>query len=176
LIATEESRIFNVVLLMSLAVISAEDIRHRRVPNLLVAVLLVEGLVQRFLLNGFSGLGLGALGVGAGAALLLWQYRSGLMGAGDVKLLGAIGAWAGPRGVFSVFLIGSALGGILSVVALLRMGKEDRRQVLDNVASVTKLSGISVPQPSEISRARGIPYGVSLSLGAVIVLIGGVQL
>ena len=57
-------------------------------------------------------------GMGLGFALLLGFYMYGGMGAGDVKLLAAIGAVVGPFNVFVGFLFASLLGGLYAVAVM----------------------------------------------------------
>jgi prepilin peptidase CpaA len=156
-----------IALLVTLAIV---DLRSRRIPNLLVAALFVIGLFRAAMTGEMINASLGTL---LGAGLLLWQYRKGLMGAGDVKLLAALGSWLGPLGTFQVFLIGSVLGGVLSVIALIRLQQSERALVANTLGTMARTGNLMVAPPSEISRARGIPYGVALSIAAAIVFLGG---
>ena len=73
------------------------DIRQRRIPNALTFPLLAVGLIWAACFGGLAGL-LEALGACALLALpyvLLFIFVGG--GAGDAKLMGAIGAWLGLR-------------------------------------------------------------------------------
>jgi prepilin peptidase CpaA len=71
------------------------DFRRFRVPNALTFPLCISGLVFHAVVNGLSGLQYSAGGIMAGVLILLLFYVLGVMGAGDVKLLAAIGAWIG---------------------------------------------------------------------------------
>ena len=53
-----------------------------------------------------------------GGALLYLPFVMGGMGGGDVKLLAAIGAFAGPAGVTKIFLASAIFGGVLSLAAI----------------------------------------------------------
>ncbi len=71
---------------------------------------------------------LGLLAGGGGLWFIAWSYfkirkREGL-GLGDVKLLGAIGAWSGIHGVVFTLFVGSVLGTVGGVLGLLLMKRD----------------------------------------------------
>jgi len=57
-------------------------------------------------------------GLGLGFSLLIVFYVYGGMGAGDVKLLAAVGAVVGPLNVFVGFLFASLLGGLYALAMM----------------------------------------------------------
>jgi len=87
------------------AVAMATDLRHRRIPNWLTVSSALLGLVFHGATQGWQGIGqsLGGFAVGFGILLVLWLIGGG--GGGDVKLMGAIGAWLGPKYTFGVFVL-----------------------------------------------------------------------
>lgn len=112
-----------------LAVACATDLRARRISNALVVVVLVAAAVRVGLaalgapvvtadavLAG--GPGAAALGALVGLAVMLPLYALGMMGAGDVKLFAAAGAWLGPAGVFAAAVYTALAGGVLAVAAV----------------------------------------------------------
>ncbi len=64
-------------------------------------------------------------GLFLGVAFLLPVYLIGGMGAGDVKLMGAVGSILGPQGVFIAFLYSAIAGGLY---ALFRAGEKQGSQ------------------------------------------------
>jgi prepilin peptidase CpaA len=84
------------------------DLRWRRIPNGLTVPALVLGLLFHAATAGGAGLlvGLGGFATGFGLLFLMWLTGSGA--GGDVKLMGALGAWLGAR--LTVYaLVGSAV-------------------------------------------------------------------
>jgi len=78
------------------AIAAIFDIRYRRIPNWLVLAGINAGFVWNSSVSGWSGLGRAAEGLGLGFALYFPLYLIRARGAGDVKLLAAVGAIAGP--------------------------------------------------------------------------------
>jgi len=163
-----------VLILLSAALIfvAVFDARYRRIPNALVAGIAITGFAHSFL-GGVRGGMASLLGAGLGVALLSVQFARGWIGAGDVKLLGAVGSWAGAMGTLYIFIGGSVLGGVLAVVALARLSKKARVDVAKTLSSFTRDGVLAVPGPSTLARTQGIPYGVALAIAAMIVLSRG---
>jgi prepilin peptidase CpaA len=99
------------------------DLRWRRIPNWLTLGSALVGLALNVWLYGAAG-GLTTLGgLALGLALLLPFYVLRAVGAGDVKLLAALGALLGPQALVSVGLYGAVVGGLMSAVILLGRGR-----------------------------------------------------
>lgn len=94
------------------------DFRRFRVPNVLTFPLCISGLAFHTGVNGLSGLQYGFGGIVVGVLILLVFYVLGVMGAGDVKLLAAIGAWIGGPNTVYVFCVAGVVTGIHSLVVL----------------------------------------------------------
>jgi prepilin peptidase CpaA len=108
------------ILLGTLTVIAAGfDIRYRRIPNWLVLTGSVFGFVWNIYSAGWPGLGHAATGFGAGFALYFPLYLLRARGAGDVKLLAAVGAIVGPGNCFYIFILTALLGGLVATIMLL---------------------------------------------------------
>lgn len=100
------------------------DLRRGIIPNGLTVPAAVGGIVFNLMTRGaMEGFSFAAGGLGLGLALTLSPFLLGGMGGGDVKLLGGIGAWVGPRCVFSIFVYGALIGGLFCLFVMLHAGK-----------------------------------------------------
>lgn len=93
------------------------DFRHRRVPNVLLLLMLVPALLALGI-NRSGLLGVDILPSIAGMLVagipLLPGYALGQMGAGDVKFAGSLGLLLGPGAALEMLLIAAALLGAVS--------------------------------------------------------------
>jgi prepilin peptidase CpaA len=156
---------------LALAVIAAIlDLQRHRIPNWLTYPGIVLGFVLRGVLFGWKGL-LGALaGCLLAGGIMFVFYAVRAMGAGDVKLLAAIGALVGPREAGGVLLATAICGGVLAIVyAIYR-----RRMLttLKNVGSVLRFhASAGVQSHPELNldnpAALRMPYGLAIALGTL---------
>jgi len=156
------------VLVIVVAIAAYYDLRWRRIPNWLV----ISGLGAAIILQTASG-GIPALldalkGFGLGMALLFIPFLLRGMGAGDVKLLGVVGALQGWVFVVNTFLWMAVWGGIMALIALLASGKI-QVVVLRLAASYYPPLQVKLAvMQSRVSTGKTtIPYGVAIGLGAI---------
>jgi prepilin peptidase CpaA len=110
----------------------ATDLRSRRIPNVLTFGAAAAALVFALVTDGWSGLGSAALGWLIGALVFIVPFALGGLGAGDVKLLAAIGAWLGPWGALWTALYTGVAGGVMAIAVALATGY--LRRALTNVS------------------------------------------
>ena len=165
---------------LAFVVIAAlSDVQTRRIPNWLVATALVVALPVQVVLHGaVEGMQMWLGGCLTGGLLLLPGYLMRLMGAGDVKLMAAVGSFCGAYGAFEIGLATFAIGGAWSLVVLLR-----RRQMLTGlIGAASLLVETAVPGDGMVQRRSGlahgsigtIPYGVAIAIGSTFVLFASV--
>lgn len=156
--------------LISATLGAVSDVRARRIPNWLTYGSLVAALACRAVLGGWHGLGQAAGGVliGGGVFFLLFLVRG--MGAGDVKLMAAVGAWAGFSKSASLLLATALAGGVLAVFYMAFY-----RRTGSTVANAGELlrfhlaSGVK-PHPElnlESEGALRMPYGLAIAAGTL---------
>lgn len=94
------------------------DLRASRIPNWLTFSAMGFALVVHVWVGGLQGAIFGLTGLGTGLGLLLILYMSGSIGAGDVKLMAAVGALVGPSGALSSGLLAIIVGGAYALGAM----------------------------------------------------------
>jgi prepilin peptidase CpaA len=118
--------------------------------------------------DGFSGIGFSLLGLIVGFSILLIPYFLGGMGAGDVKLLGLIGAVKGMHFVIITSIYMALIGGLIGVLVLLfRKGAFQRMKSIIYTISCFR-SGVRLPLAFDKEGLKTTyPYGVAIAGGAV---------
>lgn len=145
------------------------DVRYRRIPNLVVLTALIAGLAINSLFGGWHGLGSSLLGFGLGFIPMLLLHIFGAMGAGDVKLFGAVGTILGVSVMPITLVLVAMLGGVLAILTTLRAGT-----VLTTLHGVLRifvgiLPGWEMPRFAMApDRRHTIPYGVAIMVGSLI--------
>ena len=170
-IADMPETVAGVLMVGLLAAAVYTDLRFGRIPNIITLGGAAAGLVLNLLFGGLGG-GLTALeGWPLGAALFFAFFAIGVMGAGDVKLLAAVGALMGPSFVFNAFVFTGLAGGVIAVAVMVR-----RRMVRYTAASVTTQVQTLVytgwlPRPKDPkSSPLRFPYGLAIAAGSVAAL------
>ena len=149
------------------------DLRTRRIPNWLTFGAAAAGMVFHLTTGGLSGFERSAGGWLIGAALLMAPYALGGMGGGDVKLVGALGAWLGPGDTFWLAMYTGIAGAIAAIVVSAWHGY--LRQAMSNVWLLLvhwRVNGLR-PAPEltlETSRGPRLAYAVPILAGTVVML------
>jgi len=108
------------VLIVILCLAALSDLMLRIVPNWLILIGLMIGLVMSASLGGFLGIGIMAVGAISGVLLFLPIYMVGLLGAGDVKLIALVGGFLGLHQLLVTSLLIFLAGGVISLITLQR--------------------------------------------------------
>ncbi|MDP3295073.1 MAG: A24 family peptidase [Nevskia sp.] len=107
------------ILLAALVAATIIDIRIRRIPNLLSLGAAALGLLLAA--SGYGSVTLAASlgGLALGLAALLPLYLIKAMGAGDVKLMAAVGAFLGPSVTLAAVLCTFIAGALIAIIVLI---------------------------------------------------------
>lgn len=165
------------MMLLALLVAAAiYDVRYRRIPNWLT----VSGVVVGFLINGLIGAPEGGLlfalqGLAAGFGMYMVLYVLRAMGAGDVKLMAAVGTLVGYQRWFGIFFVTAIVGGIMALLLVTVRGRLTK--TIWNVGFI--LSEMKHGRPAYVGReeldvrsprAVGLPHGAVIAVATVFYL------
>jgi prepilin peptidase CpaA len=155
-----------VVFTTILALAAWGDFRSRRIPNRLVATLAVLGLAFSVSQRPFVAGSLhGIEGLLVGLACWLPFYAFGWLGAGDVKLFAAAGAWLGPMKSLEGAFVGALAGAVLAVLWMLK--SQGARNAMETLGMAAGSPGLlSSPAKGEKGRST-LPYGIAIAFGAI---------
>lgn len=148
------------------------DVRERRIPNRITFPALLAGIALHAMFGGWAGLAnsLGAALLGGGIFLML--YLAGGLGAGDVKLMAAVGCFVGVDLLPSTLLWTVGFGAVASLGVALYRGR--LLQTFRNVAEIVTHHGRKgiVPHP-ELNLANEatlrLPYALPVAAGCAVV-------
>jgi prepilin peptidase CpaA len=165
-----------IVLLAVLIGASVYDIRYRRIPNWLTLAGVLLGFAINFGIGPPEGGVLFALqGFLVAFGLYLFLYVLRAMGAGDVKLMAAVGALVGWERWFGIFVVTAIVGGVMAFTLVAVRGRLKR--TIFNVGFI--LSEIRHGRPAyagkeeldvRSGKAIGLPHGAVIAIGAIFYL------
>jgi prepilin peptidase CpaA len=149
------------------------DVRYRRIPNAVTGPVLLGGLIWAGLWEGATGLADASAGCGLLALPFVVLFLLG-GGAGDAKLMGALGAWLGVVGGLVVLAAVSVCGVVLGIG--FAAVKRRSRAVLGNVTRavfhlflwVSARGRLPGPAAATVRDLPKMPYGTAIFLGVCI--------
>lgn len=161
------SDLSTLLLLLILAMAVYMDMRRHRIPNWLSFGALITGLLLSYIYLPGNDMHNGIKGAGIGLALLLPFYLAGGMGAGDVKLMAALGSFIGPAPAFMSVCFTLMVGGFIALGIILRNGElvSFYRRYLVMLTARVHIP----PEAGSIARRR-FPYALSIAVGTLIYL------
>lgn len=144
------------------------DVRTRRIPNRLTFPAAALGLVTATVVHAGPGTVASAMGLLVGLALFFPLFLLKGLGAGDVKLMGALGAWLGTSVIFGVAFYTTLAGGVFAVALTLR--HRYGGQALRNLYLLVthwRVSGIRPLDSLTLETAAGpkLPYALPIAAG-----------
>jgi prepilin peptidase CpaA len=169
------------VVLMAVIAAGVTDVRSFRIPNFLTLPLAISGAVFHVVVHGPTGLQNSILGLLFGGLVLMLLYLTGGVGAGDVKLLAAVGAWLGVPTIVYVFVVAALAGSLYSFALLFAQGRltsavTTARVVLRQLVVVGRHLGSEERVESIVNQAdshkRLVPFAVMVGIGLIVVMVG----
>lgn len=149
------------------------DLRTLRIPNAYTGPAILVGIALGGLAAGWTGVANSLTGCALAIGLLFIPFALGGVGAGDVKMMGAVGALLGPNLVLESLVFGLALGGVFAVGKLVRLSR-----FRETVVGTGRMFGNAVlawsVDPLRVSAADPnavvLPYSLPLGLGTASVI------
>ncbi|MEN6347843.1 MAG: A24 family peptidase [Syntrophomonas sp.] len=160
---------FDFLLWGALSVAVIYDLKTRTIPNQLLVVVLLVALLLHLYGEGFPGLIFSVQGMLTGSLLLIIPFMAGGIGAGDVKLLGMVGALKGSSFVITAFLGTALWGGLIALILLAAKGRlKSTLSRFGKMLYVLPLTGIKAGSLSPANEERiSYPYGPAIMLGVL---------
>lgn len=182
--------LINLILIILLLTAAFFDMKEKRIPNFLTFPVMLAGLILNIITNGLSGIIFSFYGFLIGLVIFFIPFILGGMGAGDVKLMAAIGVLMGWKFTLLSSLF-TAIAGIAVMFVYLICKKKlfsyfknyfrviwrtilncvyfsDRNIVGNKLKSFAYFSGME----NEENEKLYVPYGIAIALGTLFVLIG----
>jgi prepilin peptidase CpaA len=147
------------------------DFRTRKIPNWLTVPAFFLGITLRTVLAGWPGAKASLEGASLALVLLLPLVLMRALGAGDWKLMGALGAFLGPV-LFLFVLLGSILvSGLMAIVEMTRTQRV--RETFQNLFVLVRgFISFGLRANPEISldnpRLLKLPFGVAVAISTLI--------
>ena len=147
----------------------AWDLATRRIPNVLTFGAALTAVLVHGYFGGWSAMGLSLAGWLVGVAFFLPFFALGGMGAGDVKLMTAVGCISGVPAVFHIMLACALAGGIIALGIMLYRSSATR--TVRNVWELLRFHAAHGPQvhPTlniDNPQAIRLPYAVAIAAGS----------
>ena len=163
----------NLLLLIVLIIAVITDVRSHRIPNWLTLPAIITGLGIHLISAGAGGLLFGVEGLLLGAGLFIVLYIMGGMGAGDVKLMGAVGSMLGPQMVLLAALYTALSGGIyaLAVIAFHPRAGAIRARLMETIRKFIFFDSLKYDRPQTVEKPPKLCYGVAIAIGTIATVI-----
>lgn len=157
-----------VCLTIILLIASFTDFRTQKIPNILTLTSVFVAISYHLYSGGFQGFLFSLFGVFIGIVVLIIPYAMGGMGAGDVKLMGAVGSFLGAKGVFISFLFTALFGGVYALIIILVFRKIFQgyfRQLFHSILNFLLTRKYSPAPLTENKKKPRLCYGIAIALG-----------
>ena len=151
------------------------DVRYRRIPNWISVGGIALGVLSNSLAHGLPGLLFALEGFGLGFGLYFVLYLIHAMGAGDVKLMGAIGALVGWKNWIAIFVIAAIVGGIMAIIIIVARSRVKKtfwnigyllNEMRRGRAAYVTREELDVKSP----QSAGLPHGAVIAVATLFYL------
>ncbi len=146
------------------------DVRFRRVPNILVLLLLIAGIAGALAGQSQAAtLGQCLLGAAVGLAMWLPFWLGGLLGAGDVKYFAAAASWLGVSLAWRTAVIAALVGGVMSLTIMVwRSGFRHTAEAVSVQATQARSLIANADISGSDAATRTFPYALPMAVAIVL--------
>lgn len=146
---------------ITVLVATVYDYKWRRIPNLITLPSIFLGLTMHAIHSGGSGFYFSLGGVLVGGGVFMIFYLMGGIGAGDVKLMGSVGAFLGADKVFTALILTALMGGLMAIY------KIAVNYLFNNIFRISQKNNFN----GNLDPLKDtIPYGIAIAVGTLITL------
>lgn len=160
------------VLAAMVLIAALTDLKRREIPNWLSIGGIAAGLALNVWAAGLAGLKTAGAGLGLAALIFVPLFIMRWLGGGDVKIMGAIGALAGPQYLIVIFILDAILGGIAALVLIVVRGRLLR--TLKNIPRIFRLKRESELEAGG-EQSLGLPRAVTIAAATLLALWGATR-
>ena len=154
----------SLALLLLIALAVYQDLGERRISNVLTLTGAIAAFAIQSIYFGTTGFLNALAGAGVGFACFIPMYLGKGMGAGDVKLMAAAGAFFGPANALVAALLSLASGAVLGLVVLVWRAVE-----LKGAEVATPGAPAQAPALTRL-RTQRFPYAAAIAMGVIATL------
>jgi prepilin peptidase CpaA len=156
-----------------LATATVTDLRSSRIPNWLTIPGMVFGLAAHTWLHGHQGLLFSLFGLFVGAGLFLIIHLLGNIGAGDVKLMAAVGAMVGAESALESGVLAISVGGLYALGAMIyQWGLVSTVKRMSGILQDLVATGGQVVWARELALPFRLRYGLAIASGILLLKLG----
>ena len=153
------------VILLVFLIALYSDLKYQRIPNWLCMVTLITGFIVQSYFSGWSGLLNAFIGAGLAFMLLFPAFYFRLLGAGDVKLMVAIGAFLDVKILLWSISYAIIAGALTSIaLALYRLGWKPFFEIVAHYLRCLYLRQFIRASNRDFLKMK-VPYAPALAIG-----------
>ena len=160
--------LINLILIVLFVSAAVTDLKWKKIFNLQTYTAIICGISLHSLMAGWDGALFSFSGLLVGSALLLVFFLMGGVGAGDVKLLGAIGALKGTTFVLWNMFYTGLIGGAMAIAVIILKGAGGK--IFKNMFQFLR-HPLTAQNEETKKENLYIPYGVAISIGCLWALL-----
>jgi prepilin peptidase CpaA len=150
------------------------DLRRRRIPNWLTYPAVPFAIALHGFAAAWPGVWLSLKGAALGLALLLPFVLLRSLGGGDWKLVGALGAFFGPRRLLEVLFYTLLINAVMAIVLIISRKRIARtlRNIGRILAALFRFHLPGTELTIDNPQAIKVPFGVAAAIGVLLYAAG----